>query len=280
MSHDSLVERLIDLALEEDISTGDLSTDAIVPARSRAVAEMTVKADGVISGLEIARRVFARLEEGIVWQPLAADGEAVRAGRVILRVEAGYRALLRGERVALNFLQRMSGIATRTAQYARELEGTKTRLLDTRKTAPGARVLDKMAVVHGGGCNHRMGLFDMIMLKDNHIKIAGGIPAAVRQARANLPLSIKIEVETTTLEEVAQAADEGVDVIMLDNMSTREMAEAVRLIRGRARVEASGNMTVDRMAEVAATGVDYISVGALTHSVVALDISMNVSDQQ
>ncbi|MDR1273932.1 MAG: carboxylating nicotinate-nucleotide diphosphorylase [Odoribacteraceae bacterium] len=278
MSHDSLVDRLIDLAIEEDLSTGDLSTDAIIPVQARAVAEMTAKADGVLSGMEIARRVFARFEEGICWQPLAADGDAVRKGEVILRLEAGYRALLRGERVALNFLQRMSGIATRTALYARELAGTNTRLLDTRKTAPGLRVLDKMAVVHGGGHNHRMGLYDMIMLKDNHVKIAGGIPAAVRQARAGLPLSVKIEVETSTLEEVLQAVGERVDIIMLDNMTTAEMARAVRLVDGRARVEASGNMTLERLREVAATGVDYISVGALTHSVTALDISMNVRE--
>jgi nicotinate-nucleotide pyrophosphorylase (carboxylating) len=278
MSHDSLVDRLIDLAIEEDLSTGDLSTDAIIPVQARAVAEMTVKADGVLSGLEIARRVFARFEEGIRWQPLAADGDAVRKGEVILRLEAGYRALLRGERVALNFLQRMSGIATRTALLARELAGTNALLLDTRKTAPGLRVLDKMAVVHGGGHNHRMGLYDMIMLKDNHVKIAGGIPAAVRQARANLPLSVKIEVETSTLEEVRQAAEARVDIIMLDNMTTDEMARAVRLVDGRARVEASGNMTLERLREVAATGVDYISVGALTHSVTALDISMNVRE--
>jgi nicotinate-nucleotide pyrophosphorylase (carboxylating) len=276
MSRDSLINRLIDLALEEDIATGDLSTDAIIPARARAVAGMTAKGDGVISGLEVARRVFERLDGETRWKPFVADGTPVKCGDLVVRLEAGYRALLGGERVALNILQRMSGIATATARYARELEGTGTRLLDTRKTAPGLRVLDKMAVVHGGGHNHRMGLHDMIMLKDNHIKIAGGIPAAVRQARVNLPLSVKIEVETTTLDEVRQAVEAGVDIIMLDNMTTDEMARAVRLVAGRARTEASGNMTVARLKEVAATGVDYISVGALTHSVTALDISMNI----
>jgi nicotinate-nucleotide pyrophosphorylase (carboxylating) len=276
MSHESLVERLIDLAVEEDVATGDLSTDAIVPLHARAVAEMTVKAAGVVSGLEVARRVFARFEGDARWEPLAEDGQTVGKGDVIVRLEAGYRALLRGERIALNFLQRMSGIATRTALLARELEGTRTRLLDTRKTAPGMRMLDKMAVLHGGGCNHRMGLHDMIMLKDNHVKIAGGITAAIRQARVGLPLSVKIEVEVSDLDGAAEAAGAGVDVIMLDNMSTGEMARAVQLIAGRARVEASGNMTLERLRGVAATGVDYISVGALTHSVTALDISMNV----
>lgn len=276
MNYDSLIERLLDLAIEEDIATGDISTNAIIPVHSRAVAEMKAKADGVISGLEIARRVYERFEKDIKWEPLVTDGTPVKKGNIILRIEAGYRTLLLGERLSLNILQRMSGIATATANYVKELAGTRTRLLDTRKTAPGLRVLDKMAVHHGGGMNHRMGLYDMIMLKDNHIKLAGGIPNAVKAARANLPLSIKLEVETTTLEEVQQALDCGADIIMLDNMTNEMMAEAVRLINGRAKTEASGNMNIPRLKSVAATGVDYISVGALTHSVTAMDISMNI----
>lgn len=276
MNYDSLIERLLDLAIEEDISTGDISTNAIIPVHSRAVAEMKAKADGVISGLEIARRVYERFEKDIKWEPLVTDGTPVKKGDIILRIEAGYRTLLLGERLSLNILQRMSGIATATANYVKELAGTRTQLLDTRKTAPGLRVLDKMAVHHGGGMNHRMGLYDMIMLKDNHIKLAGGIPNAVKAARANLPLSIKLEVETTTLEEVQQALDCGADIIMLDNMTNEMMAEAVRLINGRAKTEASGNMNIPRLKSVAATGVDYISVGALTHSVTAMDISMNI----
>lgn len=276
MNYDSLIERLLDLAIEEDIATGDISTNAIIPVHSRAVAEMKAKADGVISGLEIARRVYERFEKDIKWEPLVTDGTPVKKGDIILRIEAGYRTLLLGERLSLNILQRMSGIATATANYVKELAGTRTRLLDTRKTAPGLRVLDKMAVHHGGGMNHRMGLYDMIMLKDNHIKLAGGIPNAVKAARANLPLSIKLEVETTTLEEVQQALDCGADIIMLDNMTNEMMAEAVRLINGRAKTEASGNMNIPRLKSVAATGVDYISVGALTHSVTAMDISMNI----
>lgn len=274
--YDSLIERLIDLAIEEDIATGDITTNAIIPVQAKAVAEMKAKADGVISGLEIAKRVFEKFEKDIVWEPLVNDGTAVKKGDIILRIEASYRTLLLGERLSLNILQRMSGIATETARYMKELAGTRTRLLDTRKTAPGLRVLDKMAVHHGGGSNHRMGLHDMIMLKDNHIKIAGGIPNAVKEARAHLPLSIKLEVETTTLEEVQQALDAGADIIMLDNMSNEAMTEAVKLIAGRAKTEASGNMSIPRLKEVAATGVDYISVGALTHSVTAMDISMNI----
>lgn len=274
--NDSLIERLIDLAIEEDIATGDITTNAIIPVQAKAVAEMKAKADGVISGLEIAKRVFEKFEKDIVWTPLVADGSPVKKGDIILRIEASYRTLLCGERLSLNLLQRMSGIASETARYMKELAGTPTRLLDTRKTAPGLRVLDKMAVRHGGGSNHRMGLYDMIMLKDNHIKIAGGIPNAVKEARANLPLSIKLEVETATLEEVQQAIEAGADIIMLDNMSNEMMATAVQMIAGRAKTEASGNMSIPRLKEVAATGVDYISVGALTHSVTAMDISMNI----
>ena len=276
MNYESLIERLLDLAMEEDIATGDITTDAIVPKQTWAKAEMKAKADGVVSGLEVARRVYERLDDNIVWQPLVTDGAAVKKGNVIVHIEGNYRTLLLGERLSLNILQRMSGIATATAAYVKELAGTHTQLLDTRKTAPGLRVLDKMAVHHGGGMNHRMGLYDMILLKDNHIKIAGGIPNAVKAVRANLPVSIKLEVETTTLEEVRQALECGADMIMLDNMDNETMAEAVRIVDGRAKTEASGNMTIARLKAVAATGVDYISVGALTHSVTAMDISMNI----
>ena len=247
MLHDHLINRLIDLAIEEDGATEDLTTNAIITARTRATATLTAKADGIISGLDIARRVFERLDQSTRWTPLVTDGNPARQGDTIARVESGYRALLSGERTALNILQRMSGIATTTARYARALEGSSTRLLDTRKTAPGLRVLDKIAVAHGGGMNHRMGLHDMIMLKDNHLKIAGGIPAATRQVRVNLPPGIKIEVETTTLEEVRQAVDAKVDIIMLDNITTPAIARAVRLVNGHAKTEASGNMTLERL---------------------------------
>ncbi len=275
-NYQDLIDRLIDLGIEEDISTGDISTNAIIPVYTRAVAEMKAKAPGVISGLGVIRSVYERFEKDIVWEPLVEDGARVEAGDIILRMEASYRCLLCGERLSLNILQRMSGIATETARYVDALEGTRTRLLDTRKTVPGMRVLDKMAVKHGGGMNHRMGLYDMVMLKDNHIKIAGGIPNAIAAVKRNQPLSIRLEVETTNLEEVRQALEGGADIIMLDNMDNATMAEAVRMIDGRAKTEASGNMSLERLRSVAEVGVDYISVGALTHSVKAMDISMNI----
>lgn len=276
MLYDELIDRLIDLAIEEDIATGDITTDSIIPAHSRAVAEMKMKADGVISGLDIARRVYERFEKDIVWEAKVKDGDTVKKGDIILRIEASYRCLLLGERLSLNILQRMSGIATETARYVKELAGTHTLLLDTRKTAPGLRVLDKLAVKQGGGTNHRMGLYDMVMIKDNHIKVAGSITDAVKAVRKNIPAGIKIEVETTNLDEVREALAAQADIIMLDNMNNQDMTEAVKIINGKAKTEASGNMSIPRLKEVAATGVDYISVGALTHSVKALDISMNI----
>ena len=276
MDRENLIEELIDLAIEEDVYTGDISTDAIIPVNSRATALMTAKAEGVISGLEVIRKVYERFEDDFGWKPYVRDGQKVRKGDKILEITAQYRTLLYGERLSLNILQRMSGIATATARFGAELGGTGTVILDTRKTAPGMRVLDKMAVRDGGGHNHRMGLYDMVMLKDNHIKIAGGIPQAVAAVKGNLPLSVKLEVETTSLEEVRQAVEAGADIIMFDNMDNATMAEAVRIVGGRAKTEASGNMSIPRLKEVAATGVDYISVGALTHSVTALDISMNI----
>ncbi|MDR1755370.1 MAG: carboxylating nicotinate-nucleotide diphosphorylase [Culturomica sp.] len=278
MEYQKLIDKLIDLAVEEDIAAGDLTTDSIIPANSRAVAEMKMKADGVISGLEIARQVYERFEKGVLFTPFVKDGDRVKKGDIILRIEASYRCLLLGERLSLNILQRMSGIATETARYVRELAGTRTRLLDTRKTAPGLRVLDKMAVKQGGGSNHRMGLFDMVMIKDNHIKVAGSISKAVQAVRARIPAGIRVEVETTNLAEVREALAAGADIIMFDNMDTAAMAEAVKVIGGKAETEASGNMNIPRLKEVAATGVDYISAGALTHSVTALDISMNIKN--
>lgn len=276
MQYEKLIDQLIDLAIEEDIATGDVTTNSIIPGNSRATAEMKMKADGVVSGLEIARRVYERFEKNIVWDAKVKDGDAVKTGDIILRIEASYRCLLLGERLSLNILQRMSGIATETAKYVKELKSTHTQLLDTRKTAPGLRVLDKMAVKDGGATNHRMGLYDMAMIKDNHIKVAGGITNAIKAVRANIPAGIKIEVETTNLDEVREALASNAEIIMLDNMSNAQMTEAVQLINGRAKTEASGNMSIPRLKEVAATGVDFISVGALTHSVTALDISMNI----
>jgi nicotinate-nucleotide pyrophosphorylase (carboxylating) len=233
----------------------------------------------VISGLEIVKMVYDRFQDDVVFTPYFKDGDFAKKGDVLLKVEATYPTLLKGERLSLNIFQRMCGIATETAKYVKELAGTKTQLLDTRKTAPGLRVLDKLAVKHGGGTNHRMGLYDMAMIKDNHIKMAGGISKAVEQVRSRIPADIKIEVETTNLDEVKQAIAAGADIIMLDNMGNEQMTEAVNIIKAAdkgIKTEASGNMSIPRLIEVAATGVDFISVGALTHTVKGMDISMNI----
>ena len=283
MQYENLINKLLDLGIEEDINTGDVTTESIIPESMNAVATMTAKQDGVISGLEIVKMVYDRFQDDVVFTPYFKDGDFVKKGEVILKIEATYPTLLKGERLSLNLVQRMSGIATETAKYVRELEGTGTQLLDTRKTAPGMRVIDKLAVKHGGGTNHRMVLYDMAMIKDNHIKMAGGIPKAVEQVRAKIDPSIKIEVETTNLVEVKQAIEAGADIIMLDNMSNEAMKEAVDVIKAAGKgikTEASGNMSIPRLIEVAATGVDYISVGALTHTVKAMDISMNIQIEQ
>ncbi len=279
MQYENLINKLLDLGIEEDINTGDITTESIIPESMNAVATMTAKQDGVISGLDIVKMVYDRFQDDVVFTPYYKDGDAVKKGDVILKVEASYPTILRGERLSLNIFQRMCGIATETAKYVKELAGTQTQLLDTRKTAPGLRVLDKLAVKHGGGTNHRMGLYDMAMIKDNHIKMAGGIAKAVAQVRANIPADIKIEVETTNLDEVRQAIEAGADIIMLDNMGNEQMTEAVAIIKAAdkgIKTEASGNMSIPRLLEVAATGVDFISVGALTHTVKGMDISMNI----
>ena len=277
--YENLIDKLIDLGLEEDINTGDVTTDSIIPESLNAVATMTAKQDGVISGIEVIKKVYERFQKDIVYTPYFKNGDSVKKGDVLLRIEASYPTLLKGERLSLNIFQRMCGIATETARYVKELKGTSTELLDTRKTAPGLRVLDKMAVKDGGGTNHRMGLYDMAMIKDNHIKMAGGIAKAVEQVRGNISPDIKIEVETTNLSEVDQAIAAGADIIMLDNMDNATMAQAVATIKASGKgikTEASGNMSIPRLVEVAATGVDYISVGALTHTVKGMDISMNI----
>ncbi|MGI6223042.1 MAG: carboxylating nicotinate-nucleotide diphosphorylase [Prevotella sp.] len=272
--YESLIDKAIALAFEEDVQNGDITTNAIIPVSNEETALLTMKADGVISGLDVAERVF-NYHEKVEWKPFFRDGDRVKKGDVIAQVTGSYSNLLQSERTALNFLQRMGGIATATSKFVEAARPYGTTILDTRKTAPCLRVFDKIAVRHGGGMNHRMGLYDMVMLKDNHIKAAGGITPAMEAVKRVTPLSIKIEVETTTLDEVKEAVENGADIIMLDNMSNDTMAAAIKLINKRAKTEASGNMTLDRVAEVAALGVDYISVGSLTHHVSVLDISMN-----
>lgn len=277
MTHNSLIDKIIDLAIEEDVASGDITTNSIILEKTKATAVFKMKADGVVSGIDIIKRVFEHLDKNVIWRPFVKDGDMVKKEDVIVEIEGSYRCLLTSERIALNILQRMSGIATLTAQFVKEVEGTDAKILDTRKTAPGLRVLDKMAVAAGGGKNHRMGLFDMVLIKDNHIKIAGGIRNAVAQVRENINMGMKIEVETSNLDEVKEAVECGADIIMLDNMDNATMKRAIEIIASRAETEASGNMTLSRVREVALLGVNYISVGALTHSISALDISMNVT---
>ncbi len=270
------IKPVIDYALNEDLGGGDITTNSLIPIDLQAKATMVAKSSGVIAGLAVAEYVFKSLDQGILWKTYVCDGDHVTKGDSILEISGSYRALLSGERLALNFLQRMSGIATMTDNYKNQLLGLDVKILDTRKTVPGLRLLDKYAVRIGGGTNHRIGLYDMVLIKDNHIKVAGGITNAVEQIKKTLPDNIKIEVETTTIDEVNEALAVGADIIMLDNMENNTMRECVRIINRKAKVEASGNMTIERLKEVAETGVDFISIGALTHSVVALDISMNI----
>jgi nicotinate-nucleotide pyrophosphorylase (carboxylating) len=272
------IDQLIEIGLREDVNTGDLTTDLLIPASLRSTAIMNAKADGIIAGLQVAEAVFRKLDQTIEFIAEISDGDKIRKGDLICTIKGSYRALLTGERLALNFLQRMSGIASETAKYVEAVRGFNTKILDTRKTVPGLRVLDKYAVRAGGGTNHRMGLYDMVMIKDNHISVAGSISRAVGAIRPSVPDNIKIEVETTTLEEVIEALQAGADIIMLDNMDIETMRKAVRIVDGKAKTEASGNINLERIKDIAATGVDFISVGALTHSVVALDISQKIKN--
>jgi nicotinate-nucleotide pyrophosphorylase (carboxylating) len=270
--------KLIRIALKDDVGDGDITTNSIVPAEIRRKAKMVAKADGVIAGLPVAEMVFRELDPDLIWNELVKEGDKVKKGDVLVEFTGSYRALLTGERTALNFLQRLSGIATMAAKYADEVKDFNTVILDTRKTLPGFNKLDKYAVKTGGASNHRHGLHDMVMIKDNHIEVAGGITPAVIAVRSNISHGIKIEVETTTLAQVQEAIDVKADIIMLDNMDLETMRKGIEMIAGRAKVEASGNITLDRLREIAATGVDFISVGALTHSVSALDICQRIED--
>jgi len=274
--HIKSIEKLIDLSIKEDIAQGDITTNNIIPENSTAIAQIVSKTYGVIAGMPLAEIIFKKLDKNISFKQLFADGENVEPKNVLAEISGSYRAILSGERLALNFLQRMSGIATETQKYVKAIENYKTKILDTRKTIPGFRILDKYAVKTGGGTNHRFGLYDMVMIKDNHIKVAGSITNAVKQIKKNIKQNIKIEVETTNLEEVKEALKANADIIMLDNMSIDIMKQAVKIINHKSLSEASGNMSLDKVKEVAATGVDFISVGALTHSVKAMDISLNI----
>ena len=265
---------LIDAALREDMPEGDVTSESVVPPGAVSEAVILAKEEGVLAGLPVARRVFEMIDAGIGFAEDVQDGRSFKKGDILARLNGSTLALLKGERTALNFLQRMSGIATATRRFVDAVQGTRTRILDTRKTTPGLRLLEKYAVAAGGGKNHRMSLSDMALIKDNHLRHVGSITEAVRRARAAVRPGVRIEVETNDIAQVREALDAGADMIMLDNMPLETMREAVALVAGRIPLEASGNMTLERVRAVAETGVDYISVGALTHSVRAVDISL------
>jgi nicotinate-nucleotide pyrophosphorylase (carboxylating) len=270
---DAISRQLISLALKEDIGAGDSTTIMTVPEDMYAAGEIKAKADGVVCGIGVVKEVFRQVDGSIKFRPLAKDGDKVKPGALIVVVEGRARSLLAAERTALNFLQRLSGVATETAKYVEAAVGTKAKVLDTRKTEPGMRALQKYAVRCGGGKNHRMGLYDMVLIKENHIKAAGGIGPAVKAARK---VGLKVEVETENLDEVKEALRAGADIIMFDDMKPGNIKKAVRLVAGRAVTEASGGINLSNAAKIASTGVDTFSVGSITHSYRALDISMKI----
>ena len=267
-------DQLIRMALQEDITSEDVSTNAVMPTATKGTVDLIAKEDGVIAGFDIYARVFTILDEKTEIDFHCKDGDEVKKGELMATVTGDIRVLLSGERVALNYLQRMSGIATYTRQVAKLLEGSKVTLLDTRKTTPNCRVFEKYAVRVGGGCNHRYNLSDGVLLKDNHIGAAGSVTKAIQMAKAYAPFVRKIEIEVETLEQVKEAEEAGADIIMLDNMTPEVMKQAVELIDGRAQTECSGNITKENIQKIREIGVDFVSSGALTHSAPILDISM------
>ncbi len=269
-------DALIKNSLLEDMNNGDITTDNLIDEQSISTAEIMAKEKGIIAGLDIARQTFAFLDKNIQFTKLVEDGASVEKGDIIAIIKGKTKAILSGERTALNFMQRMSGISTSTFKYSNKIKQYNTRVVDTRKTTPSLRFIEKYAVRVGGGHNHRFNLSDAVMIKDNHIKAAGGISNAVNKIREVIPHTVKIEVEVESLEGLKEAIDSKADIIMLDNMSIETMREAVKINEGRAVLEASGNITLENLEAVAKTGVDVISVGALTHSVKSLDISLNI----
>ncbi len=272
------IDAIVQRALEEDVGSGDVTSNWILDDSVLLKGHFLAKASGIVAGIDVVRRVFAAADSGIRFESDVEDGDPVARGDVFARVEGPGKGILSAERVALNLLQRMSGIATATNAYVQAVRGTKAIIIDTRKTAPGLRVLDKMAVRMGGGQNHRFGLFDMVLIKDNHIAAAGGITAAVERVRQHNSAGLAIEVEVTSLKQLREALSLHVDRIMLDNMDLEEMRQAVILTNGSTELEASGGVNLETVAAIAQTGVDFISVGALTHSVKAMDISLDVEE--
>ena len=270
------IQGLIETALKEDVGSGDITTDNLVAHDAGGHGVIVAKEKAVIAGIDIVYRVFKQLDQQIIFRPECKDGDTVMDGGIILKVEGKLRSLLVGERTALNFLQHLSGIATHVRSYVDRLANKKVRLVDTRKTTPGLRVLEKYAVRVGGACNHRMGLYDGVLIKDNHIAACGGITKAVKHIRNNVSHLIKIEVEVSSLDEVREAVAAGADVIMLDNMDIGRMKQSIKHIDGRALVEVSGRITIESLNHLADIGVDIISVGALTHSARSVDLSMRI----
>jgi nicotinate-nucleotide pyrophosphorylase (carboxylating) len=270
-----IMDAAIDAALREDMPEGDITSESIIPANARSEAYFLAKEDGVLAGLPVAARVFERIDPSVIFIERFRDGSSFTRSDKLARVKGPTIALLKGERTALNFLQRLCGVATVTRRFVEAISGTKTRILDTRKTVPGLRLLDKYAVRTGGGTNHRASLSDMVLIKDNHLRHVGSVAEAVRRARAHIRPGVRVEVEAANLLQVREALAAGADMIMLDNMPLETMRQAVVLAGGRVPLEASGNMALDRVRAVAETGVDFISVGALTHSARAVDISLD-----
>ncbi len=274
------VSKIIEAALQEDVLTGDITTMTTVPAEARGNGIIYMKESGILSGIKIAREVFYQIDPTIALVEKVVDGQQVEKGQTVLEISGSLRSILTGERVALNFLQRMSGIATKTNHLVKLIEGYHATVADTRKTTPLLRLLEKQAVRDGGGKNHRFGLYDAVMIKDNHIKAAGGILQAVKAARNGIPHTMKIEVEVENLIQLNEAISAQADVIMLDNMEPVLMEQAVKIVAGRALTEASGGVNEQKIVEIAKTGVDYISLGGLTHSIKSLDISLDLFEKK
>jgi len=270
------IDKIIEQALLEDIGTGDITSESIIPYDLKAKGIIKTSEEGVVAGLDIACLVFKKLDPEIIFQEKIKDGTKVARGKVLAEISGPARTILKGERVALNFLQRMSGIATITSKFCQEVKDFPVRIVDTRKTTPGLRILEKYAVRMGGGYNHRFGLYDAVLIKDNHLASVGGIKPAIESVQKLIPHTIKIEVEVENLSQLEEALKMQVDIIMLDNMDLDTMKEAVKMAKGKSIIEASGGITLEKVREIAQTGVDLISVGALTHSVKALDVNMEI----
>ena len=273
-----LIDKIVEQVLLEDIGTGDITSDSIVPYDLKAKGIIKTSEEGVVAGLDIAHLIFKKLDPEIIFQEKIKDGVKVARGKVLAEISGSARTILKGERAALNFLQRMSGIATITSKFCQEIKNLPVRIVDTRKTTPGLRILEKYAVLMGGGYNHRFGLYDAVLIKDNHIAVAGGIKSAVNSVRKQISHMIKIEIEVENLSQLQEALEMKVDIVMLDNMDLETMKEAVKIVKGEALIEASGGITLKKVREIAQTGVDLISVGALTHSVKSLDIGMEIKN--